>query len=354
MSDEGGHTGELSPKVLAAAANGVIEMIDRYHGDVDGIFGRATIDTGQLDSPFNEINLRQYCTLFEEAASQTGYDNFGLQFGQGFQPKRLGAIGYIAINSPTLSSGLRNLIRYFPAHQDNSILSLEHDKDVLWLTYQIVDPRIAQRRQDAELSLGMFCNIFRHALGSSWRPLEIHFEHHQPDERGEHQTSFDAPVIFGQKVNAIAFKREDLDAGMPGHDPYLYAVIEPFLAERRTLRQNPEDFVTALRHEIKLKLGDSAPSLDTLADGLGMTSSALRRRLKDFGVGFNDLVKAARQELALRYVGDQDMPLTEVALALGYSELSAFSRAFRVWTGMSPQRYRRRRRTVDLEAVKFG
>lgn len=341
MSERVGHDGELSPKVLAAAANGVIEMIDRYHGDVDGIFGRATIDTSQLDSPFNEISLRQYCTLFEEAAAQTGYDNFGLRFGQNFQPKRLGAIGYVAINSPTLSSGLRNFIRYFPAHQDSSILSLEHDKDVLWLTYQIVDPRIARRRQDAELSLGMFCNIFRHALGPGWRPLEVHFEHHLPDGCCEHQTTFDAPVLFGQKVNAIAFKREDLDAEMPGHDPYLFAVIEPFLAERRTLRQNPEDFVTALRHEIKLRLGDTTPSLETLADGLGLTSAVLRRRLKDFGVGFNDLVKAARQELALRHVGDHDMPLTEVALALGYSELSAFSRAFRNWTGMSPQRYRR-------------
>ncbi len=341
MSETAIQGGELSPKVLAAAANGVIDLIDRYHGDVDSIFGRATIDTEQLACPFNELNLRQYCMLFEEAAAQTGYDNFGLQFGHGFAPKRLGAIGYIAINSPTVSAGLRNLIRYFPAHQDNSILSLEHDKDLLWLTYQIIDPRIAARRQDAELSLGMFCNIFRHALGPGWRPLEVHFEHGRPDERGEHEAKFDAPVMFGQKVNAIAFKRQDLDADMPGHDPYLYAVIEPFLSERRTLRQNPEDFVTALHHEIKLQLGDSRPSLEVLAESLGLTVTVLRRRLKEFGVGFNDLVKAARQELALRYVVDGDMPLTDVALALGYSELSAFSRAFRAWTGMSPQRYRR-------------
>lgn len=347
MTDPGGHQGELSPKVLAAAANGVIEMIDRYHGDVDGIFGRADINTEQLDNPFNELNLRQYCNLFEEAARQTGYDNFGLQFGHHFGPNRLGAIGYIAINSPTMSAAIRNFIRYFPAHQDSSILSLEHDKDVLWLTYQILDPRISARRQDAELSLGIFCNIFRHAIGPAWRPLEIHFEHQKPDASSEHQTSFDAPVIFGQKVNAIAFKRQDLDAEMPGHDPYLYAVIEPFLAERRTLRQNPEDFVAALRHEIKLRLGDRDPSLDALADSLGLTATVLRRRLKEFGVGFNDLVKAARQDMALRYVTDHAMPLTEVALALGYSELSAFSRAFRNWTGMSPQRYRRHRRSVD-------
>jgi AraC-like DNA-binding protein len=329
--------------VLAAAANGVVELIDRYHGDVDSIFGRATIDTDQLDSPFNELNLRQYCMLFEEAAAQTGHDNFGLQFGHDFLPKRLGAIGYIAINSPNVSAGLRNLIRYFPAHQGSSILSLEQDQDLLWLCYQIIDPRIEGRRQDAELSLGMFTNIFRHALGPGWRPVEVHFEHHRPDCAAEHQAKFDAPVLFDQKVNALAFRREELDAEMPANDPYLFAVIEPFLAERRELRQNPEDFVTALRHEIKLRLGDSPPSLERLAASLGLTSTGLRRRLKAFGVGFNDLVRAARQELALRYVADHDMPLTEVALALGYSELSAFSRAFRAWTGMSPQRFRRRR-----------
>ncbi|MEM7044008.1 MAG: hypothetical protein AAF543_14455 [Pseudomonadota bacterium] len=58
MSGLGGQQGELSPKVLAAAANGVIEMIDRCNGDMDAIFGRSTIDTSQLDSPFNEVNLR--------------------------------------------------------------------------------------------------------------------------------------------------------------------------------------------------------------------------------------------------------------------------------------------------------
>lgn len=333
--------GNLSPKVLAAAASGVVEMIERHHGDIDRIFGRATISTNDLDSPFNELNLKQYCALFEEAAHQTGNDNFGLHFGDQFKPKRLGAIGYVAINSPTLSAGLRNFIRYFPAHQDNSILSLEHSHDVLWLCYQIVDPRIERRRQDAELSIGMFCNIFRHCLGTDWAPLEVHFEHARPDGGGEHRTRYNAPVLFGQKVNAIAFRREDLDAPMTGHDPYLYAVIEPFLAQRRAQRENPEDFVTLIRHEIKLGLGEACPSLATVAERVGLTSAELTRRLRNFGLTFNDIVRAARQELALRYVGDPETPLTEVALALGYSELSAFSRAFKTWTGMSPQRYRR-------------
>ncbi|RMD62479.1 MAG: AraC family transcriptional regulator, partial [Alphaproteobacteria bacterium] len=123
--------------------------------------------------------------------------------------------------------------------------------------------------------------------------------------------------------------------------PYLFSVIEPFLAERRSLRLNPEDFVTSIRQHIKLNLGDAAPTLKDVAESLGMSPWTLQRRLKEYGVAFNDLLKAARQELALRYVSSTDLPLTEIALSLGYSELSAFSRAFRLWTGMSPQRYRR-------------
>ncbi len=72
-----------------------------------------------------------------------------------------------------------------------------------------------------------------------------------------------------------------------------------------------------------------------------MSSAALQRQLKEIGVTYNDIVRSAREELALHYMKNSDMPLTDVALCLGYSELSAFSRAFRNWTGMSPHRFRR-------------
>ncbi len=333
--------GDLTPKILAAAASGVEDTIHRFGGDVEAIFGRATIRSAQLASPINELTLHQFCTLFEEAARQTGQDNFGLNFGYDFAPQRLGAIGYVAITSPTLAAGLNNLVRYFPAHQDSSILSLEEDRDLLWLTYQILDPRIDERRQDAELSLGMFLNILRNALGPDWMPLEIHFEHGRPDGGGEHERRFGAPTLFGQRTNAIAFRREALAQPMANCDPYLFAVIEPFLAERAASRRAPTDFVSALKQEIKLKLGESSSSLRSVAGRMGLSSAALQRRLRELGVSYNDLLRAARQELALRYVRESDMPLTEIAFAVGYSELSAFSRAFRAWTGLSPQQYRR-------------
>ena len=329
------------PKVLAAAASGVVELIERNGGDPDSIFGRATIHARDLDSPFNELNLGQYCKLFEEAARQTGNDNFGLRFGAEFEPRRLGAIGYAAISSPTLSAALRNMVHYFAAHQSQTTFALRQDRDILWLVYQIYDPRITRRRQDAELSVGMFCNIFRHCLGESWAPLEVRFEHAAPGQPREHEECYGAPVSFGQTINALAFRRSDLDTPMPEQDPYLYSVIEAFLKNRVELRSDPADFASLVRNQIKLSLEGATPTLADVARDLGVSEQAFRRQLKEQNLGFTDLLRAARQELALRLVKGSDTPLTQIAYALGYSELSAFSRAFSGWTGMSPQRFRR-------------
>ena len=328
-------------KVLASAASGVIPLIEANHGDVDSIFGHVGIDSKDLDNPTNELELGQFCRLFTEAASRTGNDSFGLHFGSDFEPRRLGAIGYVAISSPTLAAGLRHMETYFPAHQEQSSFGLIHDEDMLWLSYQINDPRINDRRHDAELSMGMFLNIFRHALGPHWCPLEIRFEHCKPGDGQEHEKIFGAPVRFGRRTNALAFRPADLDTRMPGADPYLFSVVEAFLKSRCELHTNPETFAATVRNQIKLNLSTTVPTIAEIAHLFGLNDSEFQHELKAHKLSFKGLLRAAREELSLHYMGDRDLPLTEVAMLLGYSELSAFSRAFRNWTGMSPQRYRR-------------
>jgi len=336
------HSHGYAPQVLAAAADGVVHMIKAMGGDVDRVFGEARLDIGRLESPFNEISLKQYCELFEESARLTHCDNFGLRFGHGFKPRQLGPIGYMAINAPTMAAGLRALVDYFPAHQQNTIMALRQERDLLFLDYQITDGRISRRRQDAELSLGMFCNIFHYCIGRQWRPLEIHFEHPRPAESREHETNFGAPVFFAQPTNSILFRRGDLDVLMPEPDPYLFSLLEPFMRGRQQ-RFSVDDLIGLVRQKIEAHFNTGNPGIKKIAAELGMTSWTLHRRLRDLNVSFHDLVRGARRELALRYVAEPHLALTEVAFLLGYSELSAFSRAFREWTGMAPAHYRRQR-----------
>ena len=342
------------PKVLASAATGAADLFASRGGDADRIFGEAGIGIDDVASPVNELNLASYCRLFTEAAKQTGDDSIGLEFGRRFQPRQLGALGYAAISSPTLAAALRSMTHYFPAHQGQTSFGLLQDSGLLWLTYRIYDPRIPDRRQDAELSIGMFVNIFRAALGQDWCPLEVRFEHDRPSDWHAHERSFGAPVQFNRRTNAIAFSRQDLDARMPNQDPYLFSIITPFLEQRCAELGDPEDFAEVVRDQIKLHLGDAPPMLSEIARTLGLTDKDFQRRLKEHGLAFPDLLRAARQELALHYMADRDMPLTDIAYNLGYSELSAFSRAFRSWTGMTPQRYRRTAMARPLPARTTG
>jgi AraC-like DNA-binding protein len=188
----------------------------------------------------------------------------------------------------------------------------------------------------------MFCNIFYHCHGKQWTPLEIHFEHPRPLEIREHETLFGAPVFFAQPTNSIVFRQRDLDAPMPEPDSYLFSLLEPFMRGRQR-RACSDDLVGVVRQKIELHFNTGDPSIKKIAAELGMSSWTLHRRLRDLNVSFHDLVRGARRELALRYVAEPHIALTEVAFLLGYSELSAFSRAFRQWTGMSPVRYRRHR-----------
>jgi AraC-like DNA-binding protein len=333
------------PRILAAAANGVVGAIGALGADPDRVLGAAAIRAADLQDPTRELTLARYCDLFEAAARETRDDNFGLHFGHSFTPRQLGAIGYVAISSPTLAAGLRNMSRYFAAHQESSRLTLHVAGEVATLEYQVQDGRIARRRQDAELSLGMFCNVFWHCLGRNWQPLEIHFEHPRPLDGHEHAQVFRAPTYFARPTNAIVVRASDLDTVMPTADSYLLALLEPGLRDRLA-RACVDDLVGLVRRAIERGFSGNGPEIGRVAADLGMTSRTLHRRLHERGLTFTELVRGARRDLALHYLAAPHIPLTEIAFLLGYSELSAFSRAFHHWAGMGPMRYRKQCRAA--------
>src|SRR5690606_34372900 len=190
----------------------------------DSICGNSGIAPDVAGAPTLKVKLSSYCRLFEEAARQIrpghfSEGNFGLWFGQQFQPRDLGMWGYAAVSAPTLGAALDNLVGLFHHHQESSWMRLVEGTDRLMrLEYQIYSSRIVERRQDAELSLGMFANVVRNCCGPKWSPVEVHFEHPRPEFWREHESAFDAPVYFSQPTNALLFRPELLNRPMPGSD----------------------------------------------------------------------------------------------------------------------------------------
>lgn len=330
------------PNVLAPAATGVADFIENNGGDPDRIFGHAGIDPECLGQPTVNLSLGSYCGLFEEAARQTMNDNIGLWFGQQFAPSDLGLLGNVAVYSPTLGAALSNFVEMFPCHQQGTLMRLVRGGGLLKLEYRIDDGRIVARRQDAELSLGMFANIFRLCHGHGWVPEEIHFEHPEPIDGKEHERAFDAPVYFSQPTNAILFRPQDLAAVMPNSDPRLLTILRTCLAEFGANRPENVSFVDRTRSLLRARLPEGYPSLEMVAGELQVPVWTLQRRLSDENLTYKNLVEEIRKELAHMYLRQPHIPVSELAFLLGYSELSAFSRAFRRWTGVSPRKYRGR------------
>ena len=327
--------------VLAAAATGLSDFICSNGGDVDRIFGVSGIDPELLANPTLSLDLVNYCRVMEEAARLSGVDNFGLYYGKQFQPQSLGLIGYIGLSSPTLTEALHNMAHDFQWHQRHTLTQMVDVGDCWRLDYQVRHGAILSRRQDAELTLGMFLNVIRYALGKHWAPRAVHFEHPRPEQWQEHSKIFDAPVWFEQPYNSLMIPKADLAfCTMPDSDAALLMVL------RQTIRQlnkhtEHQDVIDLTRTHIQLQMMHGEPSLDDVATKMGLTSWSLQRNLRSEGISFSTLVDKLRCEMATRYMQENQLSISEMALLLGYSEVSAFSRAFRRWFNISPRQWRK-------------
>ncbi|MCB1471573.1 MAG: AraC family transcriptional regulator [Rhodobiaceae bacterium] len=331
----------VEPAILAAAATGIVTFIERHGGDIDSIFGNSGISPEMAGETTLKLRLSDFCTLFEQASKRTRFDNFGLWFGNQFQPRDLGLWGYAAVSSPTLGSALENLVGLFGYHQEQSSMRLGRAKNGLMaLQYRIEAPDIMQRRQDAELSLGMFLNVMREALGSGWTPEEVHLEHARPVDCDEHERAFGAPVYFAQPYNALLFRSELLQRPMPHGDPKLMALMRICLQQLGERKDRPAELSDRVRAAVRARLPEGYPSLESVADELRMSTGAIQRGLAQQGTSFKDIVERTRREMALTYLGQRHLPISEISFLLGYSELSAFSRAVRRWSGTSPSTLR--------------
>ncbi|TDQ82044.1 AraC-like DNA-binding protein [Dongia mobilis] len=328
------------PVVLAAAAAGLVDFIAAQGGDIDTIFGRCGIAPEMTDAPTLQLPLDTFCALFEEGARQTRNDNFGLWFGQQFAPRDLGMWGYAALSSPNLGAALGNFVDLFRYQQGSSVMRLAPaGANHMRLEYRIEAPAILARRQDAELSLGQFTNVIRECCGRHWSPLEVHFEHPRPENWRQHEMAFGAPVFFGAASNAILFERALLARPMPGSDPKLLAMMRSCL-ESMGSHPQAERLADRILSAIRQRLAEGAPNLEEIAATLRLSPGAIQKALSAEGLGFREAVEHVRFELARHYLAQLHLPLSEIALLLGYSELSAFTRAFTRWSGVSPRRWR--------------
>jgi AraC-like DNA-binding protein len=325
-----------------SATVGLIDAIAAAGADPDRVLRSAGVDRSTFSRAEGFVPSADFARVLEEAARASGDDCFGLHFGEHYQPKNLGPLVYVVLNSPTMALAFQNIVRYLRVHNEASEAALRFDGDWASLRVSLSGLPVESLRQQSEYGLAVGLSTMRLMAGSQWAPVEAQFAHRPPPDTREHVRIFRAPVSFEHPANALVFERAFVDRQVPAADEHLYPILRRYLdgALKDMPREDRE--LAEVRRAIGEAIREGAPTLAAVARKAAMSSRTLQRRLEEHGMDFTGLVADTRRRLSLGYLADRVNTLAEVAYLLGYSEVSAFNRAFRRWTGSTPSSYRRR------------
>jgi AraC-like DNA-binding protein len=327
----------------AGVARGLARFLAAYRGvDVERLLRHAGITPELLEDPNGLLDFRLWVELGELAAAESGDPAIAATYANQLPWRDLGVFGHVILNSPTLGSALGNACRYFGLQQNVARASLEVRGAEARVTYRIDHPAISTHTQLSEGTLAMFARVCREGLQNpAWTPRAVMFAHGSPRSLEAHTRIFRCPISFDQPVDMLVLSAADLREPMRGADPILLPILLQHADEALAKTSFGDDFSERVARHVISSLNEGEVTIEHIADRIGSSPRTIQRRLREHGLTFKELVARTRLSLSKRYLSDPALTLTEAAFLLGYSELSAFSRAFRRWTGRSAIEFRR-------------
>lgn len=281
--------------------------------------------------------------LWNRLAEIADDDDFGLHVAEAQRggASTGGVLEYSARNCPNLAEAYQRVERFARLVLDGSIYRFVLDDEKGTLTLRVPGMTRHPCRHAAEWSMASFVLKGRELIDDDFAPLEVALSVEPPASTREHERIFGCPVRFSAEVSTLTIARDVLDRSIKFADPALGAVLDRFAEEQLAKIPNGQNVTDRVRHYLTRALSSGGdPSLNAIAKDLAMSARTLQRRLKEEGQTHRELVEDARRGLALEYVHDPTLSVGEMAFLLGFSEPSAFLRAFKRWTGSSPGRLR--------------
>ena len=192
----------------------------------------------------------------------------------------------------------------------------------------------------------------RELCGPEWKPVEVRFAHRKPEDVGPYRRFFHAPLRFDAEQNALAFSADWLEHRMPSVDPGLRRLLQKQI-EALEVRHG-DDFAEQVRSVLRTALVTGQGKADQVAALFSMHSRTLNRRLNAAGSGFQQLMDEGRFEIARQMLEHSAMEVSQIASLLDYADASAFTRAFRRWSGTTPARWRGTRTPSRRASARGG
>lgn len=337
---------------LATATNILWKLIEANGHDPNRLYQEVGINPDLLNQPGARVSSISVNRLWERASELIEDPCFGLKASKYWHPSYFHALGYAWLASHTLRDALNRFVRYLRIVSEKIFITLKDESDgfTLILSYKLLGLRVPAQ---IDMGMAMTIHICRLNFGENLKPASVNFMHDPPPCADEYLELFDAPVRFSAKRDSITFSKADVDRYLMGANPQLARLNDQVMIEYLA-KLNKDDIIDRVTAAIVDMLPSGGIADEKIAESLNMSVRSLQRRLKEVGTTFRGILDMVRKDLAATYVRDPEIELAEIAFLLGFSEQSAFSRAFRRWTGTSPSEARKSGKTNQRPPVKLG
>ncbi len=327
--------------MLTARTLVLVEAFMNKHGlDFAGAMHDVDLDPQVTRDRDAVVPLRNFVELLENVARTWGTDAFGVLLAETYTFGMTGLFDHVLGNSPTLEAVLTNYVRFYNLVVGGYETRFDRGPSRSYLV-TTVPPILGPHDQSMDGTVSLQVIRIRHVMANQAFPISVEMTRRTPRAVGDFHRVLGPNVSFNQAQNRIGIATFELDRPVPIADPFLYEVIEEAAEKALHARRAQNDTVSRLARHLGAALARGDTGLESAAVALGLSPRALARELRSGGTTYKDFVAQTRKSLANHYITNSDLPLTEIAFLLGFSELSAFSRAAKGWFGTTAREMRK-------------
>ena len=316
----------------------IVRAIRDRGNDPGSILASTNLDEPTLAKADARVPLQVAWEFAERAYDLCDEPQLGLEIasrvGEGYPMLR-----YSLRNAGTLGEAFYRWGRFYGLISDHGLQSLiPGNASGIMRCERLVDANTPILVED--WMVGQWLTLGRLLAGVDWTPLEVRLEHPSTGDSGAYEDWFGAPVRFEGRYSELAIPNDTLELPIIGSDASLSAVLDRHIEDVLARRSGSTSFTVRTRSAMAQQMDGGDPGAASIARLLNVSERTLLRRLREEGTTPTDVLRELRLELAEKYLSDPEISLTEISYLLGYSEVSAFHRAFKRWTGNTPAEFR--------------
>lgn len=328
--------GEITSLFFRKVINEVDDSVDKNE-----LLLSLGIDPNSLNDNAHMISDTVYYAFLERLASvDQNATTLPLRAGAAMCCDDYGAFGFAWKSAINLRGSFERAERYAKVLTNVSTYEVEVVAGGVYMHLHRFGDRRLGLRLSNEATLASIASISRQVSIKAFKPIGVYFKHAAPKFTGSHEEYFGCPVYFESDKDALFVSLETLDTPNKLGDKSISKFFDTHLNAELSKLEGDNSLDRRIRIQISQSLSEGVPTISYVARCVGMSGRTLQRRLSELGYSYQTLVDESRRQLAQRLLSQTDYSLAEIAFMTGFSEQSAFTRAFKRWAGQTPRSFR--------------